>query len=68
LFKKSGFTIGRQEINQAEEYIDAIYKGNKLNCKPKIKAFVVGDSVSPSISTKKLKRIMEKFMPILISN
>lgn len=51
--KKGGFTIGRQEMNQAEEYIDAIYKGNKLNCKPKIKAFVVGDSVSPSISTKK---------------
>lgn len=40
-------------MNQAEEYIDAIYKGNKLNCKPKIKAFVVGDTVSPSISTKK---------------
>lgn len=51
--KKGGFTIGRQEMNQAEEYIDAIYKGNKLNCKPKIKAFVVGDAVSPSISTKK---------------
>lgn len=51
--KKGGFTIGRQEMNQAEEYIDAIYKGNKLNCKPKIKAFVVGDTVSPSISTKK---------------
>ena len=51
--KKGGFTIDRQEMNQAEEYIDAIYKGNKLNCKPKIKAFVVGDTVSPSISTKK---------------
>lgn len=51
--KKGGFTIGRQEMNQAEEYIDAIYRGNKLNCTPKIKAFVVGDKVSPSISTKK---------------
>lgn len=64
--KKGGFTIGRQEMNQAEEYIDSIYKGNKLNCKPKIKAFVVGDTVSSSISTKRLRRIMEKFTPILI--
>ena len=51
--KKGGFTIGRDEMNQADEYVDAIYRGNKLNCKPKIKAFVVGDKVSPSISRKK---------------
>lgn len=51
--KKGGFTIGRDEMNQADEYVDAIYHGNKLNCKPKIKAFVVGDKVSPSISRKK---------------
>ena len=51
--KKGGFTIDRDEMNQADEYIDDIYHGNKLNCKPKMKAFVVGDKVSPSISTKK---------------
>ena len=51
--KKGGFTIGRDEMNQADEYVDAIYHGNKLNCKPKIKAFVVGDKVSSSISRKK---------------
>lgn len=51
--KRGGFTIDRQEINQAEEYIDSLYKGNKLNCKPRIKAFVVGDAVSPVISNKK---------------
>ncbi len=51
--KKGGFSIGRKEMVQAEEYVDNLYKGNKLNCKPKIKAFVVGDSVSESISTKK---------------
>ena len=51
--KKGGFTIGRGEVTQAEEYIDSIYHGNKLNCKPKIKAYVVGDSVSPTISTRK---------------
>lgn len=52
--KKGGFTIGRGEVSQAEEYIDSIYHGNKLNCKPKIKAYVVGDSVSASISTHKM--------------
>ena len=51
--KKGGFTIGRQEMGQAEEYVDSLYKGNKLNCKPKIKAFVVGDTISEAISTKK---------------
>lgn len=51
--KKGGFTIGRGEVVQAEEYIDSIYRGNKLNCKPKIKAYVVGDSVSPAIGTHK---------------
>lgn len=51
--KKGGFTIGRDEVGQADEYIDSIYHGNKLNCKPKIKAYVVGDSVSPTISTHK---------------
>ena len=51
--KRGGFTIDRQEMNQAEEYIDSLYKGNKLNCKPRIKAFVVGDAVSPAISNQK---------------
>lgn len=51
--KKGGFTIGRSEVGQAEEYIDSIYHGNKLNCKPKIKAYVVGDSVSPVIGKHK---------------
>ena len=51
--KKGKFTIGRNEMNQAEEYVDSLYKGNKLNAKPKIKAFVVGDSIDLSISTSK---------------
>lgn len=51
--KKGGFTIKRGEIAQAEEYIDSIYHGNKLNCTPKIKAYVIGDSVAPTISTHK---------------
>ena len=28
--KKGGFTIGRDEMNQADEYIDDIYHGNKV--------------------------------------
>ncbi len=51
--KKGGFKIGKNEIGQAEGYIESIYKGNKLNAKPKIKAFVIGDSVDPSTSHHK---------------
>lgn len=52
--KKGGYCIDRKEVNQADEYIDLIYKGNALNCQPQqIKAYVVGDKVSASISTRK---------------
>ena len=50
---KSDVFLKGKFILQAEEYIDSIYRGNKLNCKPKIKAYVVGDSVSPAIGTHK---------------
>lgn len=55
-------------MGQAEEYVDSLYKGNKLNCKPKIKAFVVGDTISEAISTKRHRKTMAKFMPIHIGN
>lgn len=42
-----------KELNQVEEYIDSIYKGNKLNSSPKIKAFVLGDSIDAAISKKR---------------
>ncbi len=51
--KKGGFNIGRTEIQQAEYYVESIYKGNKLNSKPKIKAYVVGDTIDSSTSTHK---------------
>lgn len=51
--KKGGFKIGRKEIVQAEEYTDSLYKGNKLNSNPIIKAYVIGDKIDNSISTKK---------------
>ena len=40
-------------MNQANEYIESIYYGNSLNCKPKIKAFVVGDKVSDGMGAKR---------------
>ena len=40
-------------MNQGEEYADFIYNGNELNAKPKIKVFVVGDSVKPDIGNQK---------------
>lgn len=51
--KKGGFAIGRKEMSQAEEYIDSIVLGNLLNCKPFIKAYVVGDTVKSGIATHK---------------
>lgn len=51
--KKGGFEIKRDEMNQAEEYVDYIYNGTSLNSKPKIKAFVVGDRISQAIGNKK---------------
>lgn len=58
--KKGGFKITRQEMSQAEEYVDTIYKGNKLNSKPKIRAFVIGDSIDDNMSNyKKLEEYGE---------
>lgn len=51
--KKGGFTIGKKEIGQAEGYVESIYTGNKLNAKPYIKAFVIGDSVDAFTSHHK---------------
>ena len=51
--KKGGFMIGRKEMSQVEEYIDGIYFGESLNASPRIKAFVVGDSVAKGMSTHK---------------
>lgn len=58
--KRGGFKITREEMSQAEEYIDTIYKGNKLNSKPRIRAFVIGDSIDSNMSNyKKLEEYGE---------
>lgn len=60
--KKGGFRIGRNEISQAEGYVESIYKGNKLNAKPRIKAFVIGDTIDSSTSIhKKLEEFGEVY-------
>ena len=51
--KRGGFQIGREEMNQAEEYVDFIYNGNALNSKPIIKAFVVGDTIRSIMANSK---------------
>ena len=51
--KKGGFEIKRNEMNQAEEYVDCIYNGTALNSKPKIKAFVVGNRIDSAIGNRK---------------
>lgn len=51
--KKGGFMIGKNEISQAEGYVESLYKGNKLNARPRIKAFVIGDTVDASTSHHK---------------
>lgn len=58
--KRGGFNITRQEMSQAEEYVDVIFKGNKLNSKPRIRAFVIGDSIDGNMSNyKKLEEYGE---------
>lgn len=52
--KKGGFIIGKNEIFQAEGYVESIYKGNKVNSNPRIKAYVIGDSVDSSTSNHKM--------------
>lgn len=54
--KRGGSEIGRDEINQADEYVDFVYNGTAINSKPKIKAFVIGDSVKATVATKKTSK------------
>lgn len=52
--KKGGFSIGRKEVNQADDYVQEIaFKGGLIN-KPHITAYVVGDKIDSGISTKKI--------------
>ncbi|EPE2231804.1 ATP-binding protein [Cronobacter turicensis] len=43
--KKGGFTIGRDEMNQARSYVEDIWHTGVGSSRPFIKAFVVGDTI-----------------------
>lgn len=60
--KKGSFTVGRKEINQAEEYVDSLHNGNEINSSSKIKAYVIGDSIEKAIAKyKKLESYGEVY-------
>lgn len=55
--KKGGFTIGRQEMDQAGGYIEDLHESGLLDGRPFIHAFVVGHEINPK--TTSVRRIGE---------
>ena len=51
--KRGGFEIKKEEIRQAEDYVEEIFNCGILLPKPYITAFVVGERVGAKISTRK---------------
>ncbi len=49
--KKGGFTIGRNEMNQAEGYIEDLLNSGHITGLPTIDAFVVGHVLDPQTTT-----------------
>lgn len=49
--KKGGFTIGRNEMNQAEGYIEDLLNSGHITGFPTIDAFVVGHVLDPKTTT-----------------
>ncbi len=49
--KKGGFTIGRQEMDQAKHYVQDIWHAGVDSTQPIIRAFVVGDTVDNRTGT-----------------
>jgi len=66
--KKGGFCIGRNEIVQAEGYVESIYKGNKLNSKPKLKRMLWVTKLIHLQVTIKLRKILAKCSRIRMTN
>ena len=51
--KRGGFEIDREEMKQAEGYVEDIFTCGVLSPRPYVTAFVVGENVSPNMSTRK---------------
>ncbi|MBE8233182.1 MAG: hypothetical protein HAW67_05545 [Endozoicomonadaceae bacterium] len=55
--KRGGFPIGRDEINQADGYVQDIAYSNLMDTTPHVSAFVVGHEIKPK--TAKLKEVKD---------
>jgi hypothetical protein len=51
--KRGKFSIGRQEMNQADGYVQDLLESGLLDGMPMIRAFVVGHSVADKTETRK---------------
>lgn len=51
--KRGGFSIGRQEINQASNYVEDLLRSGHLHGAPVIHAFVVGHEVDPKVEPRR---------------
>jgi hypothetical protein len=55
--KRGGFPIGREEVNQADCYVQDIAYSNLMDTTPHVSAFVVGHEIKPK--TAKLKEVKD---------
>jgi signal transduction histidine kinase len=55
--KRGGFPIGRDEVNQADGYVQDIAYSNLMDTTPHVSAFVVGHEIKPK--TAKLKEVKD---------
>lgn len=51
--KKGGFSIGRDEVNQADGYVQDIANSGFISGSPFISAWVVGDTIAKGLATDK---------------
>lgn len=52
--KKGGFKINRQEVNQADGYVQDIANSGFVSGTPYVTAWVVGQSIAPGVGTEKI--------------
>ena len=55
--KRGGFSIGREELNQANNYVDDLLNCGLLDGDPYINAFVVGHSVDQRIGNSRIRKV-----------
>jgi len=51
--KRGGFSIGREEMNQADGYVQDIAYSEYLGSRPFVNAFVVGEKIEPKTAANK---------------